>query len=63
MSNCYETISDNGNTNLSIQKCGKLSENVFVLKHSSQFFLAAKLQNQVPNFILRVSELLEGGKV
>lgn len=31
----------------SIQKCGKLSENVFVLKHSSQFFLAAKLQNQV----------------
>ena len=31
----------------SIQKCGKLSENVFVLKHSSEFFLAAKLQNQV----------------
>ena len=27
----------------SIQKCSKLSENVFVLKHSSQFFLAAKL--------------------
>ena len=31
----------------SIQKCSKLSENIFVLKHSSQFFLAAKLQNQV----------------
>ena len=31
----------------SIQKCCKLSENIFVLKHSSQFFLAAKLQNQV----------------
>ena len=31
----------------SIQKCSKLSENVFVLKHSSQLFLAAKLQNQV----------------
>ena len=27
----------------SIQKCSKLSENVFVLKHSSQLFLAAKL--------------------
>ena len=31
----------------SIQKCSKLSENIFVLKHSSQFFLAAQLQNQV----------------
>ena len=31
----------------SIQKCSKLNENIFVLKHSSQFFLAAKLQNQV----------------
>ena len=30
-----------------IQKCGKLSENIFILKHSCQFFLAAKLQNQV----------------
>ena len=26
---------------------GKLSKNVFVLEHSSQLYLAAKLQNQV----------------
>ena len=30
-----------------VQKSGKLSENVFVLEHSSQLYLAAKLQNQV----------------
>ena len=31
----------------SVQKSGKLSKNVFVLEHSSQLYLAAKLQNQV----------------
>ena len=30
-----------------VQKIGKLSKNVFVLEHSSQLYLAAKLQNQV----------------
>ena len=30
-----------------VQKSGKLSKNVFVLEHSSQLYLAAKLQNQV----------------
>ena len=31
----------------SVQKSSKLSKNVFVLEHSSQLYLAAKLQNQV----------------
>ena len=30
-----------------VQKSGKLSKNVFVLKHSSQLYLAAKIQIQV----------------
>ena len=30
-----------------VQKSSKLSKNVFVLEHSSQLYLAAKLQNQV----------------
>ena len=30
-----------------VQKSGKLSKNLFVLEHSSQMYLAAKLQNQV----------------
>ena len=30
-----------------VQKSGKLSKNVFVLEHSSQLYLAEKLQNQV----------------
>ena len=30
-----------------VQKSGKLSKNVFVLEHSSQLYLTAKLQNQV----------------
>ena len=29
-----------------VRKRGKLSENIFVLKHSSQLNFAAKLQNQ-----------------
>ena len=37
-----------------VLKSDKLSENVFVLEHSSQLYLAAKLQNQV-RFISKTS--------
>lgn len=36
-----------------VQKSSKLSKNVFVLEHSSQLYLAAKIQNQV-RFISKI---------
>ena len=44
---CFDSSFLTSELSKTYQKFSKLSENVFIMKHSSQFFLAAKLQNSV----------------
>lgn len=59
----FLTNSNDTTSKFVIKVCNHLFTLIFYITSSSRFSQLSISHNESPNFILRVSELLEGGKV